>query len=331
MSTTVTVKLQDGTGENVELHSGSTVGDLREKLSALLGHSTGQIFLLVDGKAQFSSTAPAPSSCVCVVAHKDATNRANSYKVEELAQFIDHTVLAANATRSAVEKLCAEARKYHFFSVCVNSSNVKLCKSLLNGSGVAVCSVVGFPLGSGTSFAKAAETQAAIAAGATEIDMVVNVGRVKDADFDYVESDIATVVQAADGVLVKVILETCLLTEIEIVKVCEAAVRAGAHYVKTSTGFSSGGARLDHIALMRASVTPETGVKASGGIRDAQAVRAFIACGATRIGASKGVQIVTSDEKTAAAAAPANPNAQIGYSGCNSAAAKMQYCAFSRL
>jgi len=322
------VKLHDGTRRSIQLSSESTVEDLKVSLSKVIGQPASLIFILVKGKPLLSPNAPAPSSCLCVTARKDAAKRAYSYKVEELAQFIDHTVLAANTVRSSVEKLCAEARKYNFFSVCVNSSYVKICKSLLAGSGVAVCSVVGFPLGSGTSFAKASETKSAIAAGATEIDMVVNVGRVKDGDLDYVESDIASVVKAADGILVKVILETCLLTNMEIVKVCKAAVRAGAHYVKTSTGFSTAGARLDHIALMRASVPPEIGVKASGGIRDAQSVRAFLACGATRIGASKGVQIVTSNEKTPAA--ESSPKAKIGYSS-HFQQAKIQYCGYSRL
>jgi len=322
------VKLHDGTRRSVQLSSGSTVGDLKVSLSSVIGQPAGLIFLLVNGKPLLSPTAPAPSSCVCVIAKKAATERAYSYKVDELAQFIDHTVLAANTTRSSVQKLCGEARKFNFFSVCVNSSYVKLCNSLLAGSGVAVCSVVGFPLGAGSSFAKASETQCAIAAGATEIDMVVNVGRVLDGDFGYVESDIAAVVKAADGILVKVILETCLLNDMEIVKVCKAAVRAGAHYVKTSTGFSTAGARLDHIALMRASVPPQIGVKASGGIRDAESVRAFLACGATRIGASKGVKIVTSNEETAPTASP--PKASIGYSTYTEGA-KIQYCGFSRL
>ncbi|GIO16136.1 deoxyribose-phosphate aldolase [Cohnella xylanilytica] len=213
---------------------------------------------------------------------------------EQLAGYIDHTLLKPESARDAIEKLCEEAKTYRFATVCVNPYWVGLAAKLLAGSGVGVTTVVGFPLGATTTKAKAAETEDAIANGATEIDMVVNVGALKSGMFDEVEKDIAGVVAASGGrAVVKVILETGLLTDEEKVKGCELSKSAGADFVKTSTGFGPGGATAEDIALMRRTVGPGMGVKASGGVRDADACRAMIAAGATRIGASSGVAIVS--------------------------------------
>lgn len=211
-----------------------------------------------------------------------------------LAGRIDHTILAANATRNAVLRTCAEARDHHFASVCVNSRWVPLVAAELRGSGVLVCSVVGFPLGAMIAPAKAEEARAAVAAGAQEIDMVIDIGALRDGDLPAVEADIRGVVRAA-GVPVKVIIETCLLTDEEKALACVLAARAGAAYVKTSTGFSTGGATVEDVALMRAVVGDALGVKASGGIRDRASAEAMIAAGADRIGASASVAIVTDE------------------------------------
>ncbi|MBI5487591.1 MAG: deoxyribose-phosphate aldolase [Deltaproteobacteria bacterium] len=217
----------------------------------------------------------------------------------DLARFIDHTLLKPDATEAEVRKLCEEARKHTFASVCINPSWVALCAKLLAGSPVKVCTVIGFPLGATTPTAKAVETRDAIANGAAEIDMVINVGALKSGDDDLVCRDIEGVVQAARGAaIVKVILETALLTREEKIKACLLAKRAGADFVKTSTGFSSGGATVEDIALMRETVGPAMGVKASGGIRDTATAAAMVAAGATRIGASASVAIVTG-QKTA--------------------------------
>ncbi len=204
----------------------------------------------------------------------------------ELASKIDHTLLKADATEAAILKVCEEAREYHTASVCVNTCWAATVKKALAGSGVMTCCVVGFPLGAMSTMGKAVETMKAVEDGADEIDMVINIGRAKGGDWDYVYRDIKAVVSAAGDAKVKVILETCLLTDEEKVEACKAAVRAGAAFVKTSTGFSTGGATVEDIKLMRAAVGPEMGVKASGGIRDKAAAMAMLEAGATRIGAS---------------------------------------------
>jgi deoxyribose-phosphate aldolase len=212
----------------------------------------------------------------------------------DLARMIDHTLLKPDATETDIRKLCDEARRYAFASVCVNPSWVGLAAKLLEGTPVKVCTVIGFPLGATTPTAKAIETRDAIANGATEIDMVINVGALKSGDDALVRRDIEAVVQAARGAaIVKVILETALLAREEKIKACLLAKQAGADFVKTSTGFSSGGATVDDIALMRETVGPGMGVKASGGIRDTATAAAMVAAGATRIGASASVAIVT--------------------------------------
>lgn len=209
-----------------------------------------------------------------------------------LAGLIDHTLLKADATEADIRKLCEEARQYVFASVCVNPTNVALAARLLEGSPVKVCTVIGFPLGATTPTAKAIETRDAIANGATEIDMVINVGALKSGDDDLVRRDIAGVVEAARGqAIVKVILETALLSAEEKVKACLLSKMAGADFVKTSTGFSTGGATAEDIALMRETVGPDMGVKASGGIKNADDVKKMVAAGATRIGASASVAI----------------------------------------
>jgi deoxyribose-phosphate aldolase len=212
----------------------------------------------------------------------------------DLARLIDHTLLKPEATEPEIRRLCAEAKKHSFASVCVNPSWVALSSQLLAGTPVKVCTVIGFPLGATTPTAKAVETRDAIANGAAEIDMVINVGALKSGDDDLVCRDIEGVVGAARGsAIVKVILETALLTREEKIKACLLARRAGADFVKTSTGFSSGGATVEDIALMRETVGPAMGVKASGGIRDTATAAAMVAAGATRIGASASVAIVT--------------------------------------
>jgi deoxyribose-phosphate aldolase len=210
----------------------------------------------------------------------------------QLASFIDHTLLKPDATTRDLEKLCAEARQYHFFAVCVQPSRIELCRHLLDGSNVKVATVVGFPLGAVDADVKRYETEAAIDAGAHEMDVVLNLGRVKDGDWKFVLRELTDVVEAADERPVKVILETCLLTHDEKRQACRIAMEAGAHFVKTSTGFSKGGATLEDVRLMREVVGATLGVKASGGIRNAVAARAMIAAGASRLGTSSSVAIV---------------------------------------
>ncbi len=213
----------------------------------------------------------------------------------DLARYIDHTLLKPDATEDQIRRLCEEARQYHFAAVCVNPTWVSLCRELLAGTDIAVCTVVGFPLGATLPEVKAYETERSIDNGAREIDMVINIGRLKSKQYVYVEEDIAAVVQVAHsrGALVKVIIEAALLTDEEKVEACVLAKAAGADYVKTSTGFGPGGATVEDVALMRRVVGAEMGVKAAGGIRTAEAARQMIAAGATRIGASAGVKIVT--------------------------------------
>lgn len=214
----------------------------------------------------------------------------------ELAKLIDHTALKPETTKAQITQLCKEAKEYGFASVCVNPTWVKLAAELLAGSDVKVCTVIGFPLGANTSAVKAFEAKDAIANGAGEVDMVINIAALKDKDDALVESDIRAVVEAANGTLVKVIIETSLLSDEEKVRACEIAVKAGTDFVKTSTGFSTGGATKEDVALMRKTVGPTIGVKASGGVRTKQDVEGMVAAGATRIGASAGVAIVSGDQ-----------------------------------
>lgn len=210
-----------------------------------------------------------------------------------IAKYIDHTLLKANATEAQIRRLCEEASEYHFASVCVNTCYVPLAAELLKGSGVKTCCVVGFPLGAMSTAAKAFEAADAVKNGAEEVDMVINIGAVKFGDWDYVAKDIEEVVKAShDKALVKVIIETCLLTDDEKVLACRTAKDAGADFVKTSTGFSIGGATVEDIRLMRETVGAEMGVKASGGIKTYEDAIAMIEAGATRIGASSGIAIV---------------------------------------
>lgn len=215
-----------------------------------------------------------------------------------LAKTIDHTLLKPEARAADIEKLCKEAVDHGFFSVCVNSSWVPLAASLVRGSGVAVAAVTGFPLGAMHSLAKAFETERAVADGAGEIDTVLHVGRLKQGDDDYVLADLQAVVAAAGGKAVKVIFETCLLTNEEKERACRLSVDAGASFVKTSTGFSTGGATLDDVRLMHQSVNGRCAVKASGGIRDRAAALAMIEAGATRLGTSAGIAILAGQTAT---------------------------------
>ncbi|WP_100406746.1 deoxyribose-phosphate aldolase [Bacillus solitudinis] len=216
---------------------------------------------------------------------------------QAIASYIDHTALKADTTKEQIVKLCEEAINHQFASVCVNPTWVKLAATLLSNDSVKVCTVVGFPLGTSTSEVKAFEATNAIGNGATEIDMVLNIGALKDRNFEVVEKDIRAVVEAAgDRALTKVIIETSLLTEEEKIHACELVVKAGAAFVKTSTGFSTGGATIEDIKLMRKVVGPELGVKASGGIRNAADTLAMIKAGATRIGASAGVSIIKGEQ-----------------------------------
>ncbi|MGV3487140.1 MAG: deoxyribose-phosphate aldolase [Tuberibacillus sp.] len=213
----------------------------------------------------------------------------------ELAKMIDHTLLKPEATKTDILKLCEEAKEHQFISVCVNPYWVKTAAEVLKDSPVKVCTVIGFPLGATTTATKVFEANLAIEEGATEVDMVINIGELKSGRLDAVEADIAAVVKAAEGrALVKVILETSLLSDEEIANASQCAKKAGADFVKTSTGFSTGGATVEAVRLMRQTVGPDMGVKASGGIRDYATAQAMIEAGATRIGASAGIKIIHS-------------------------------------
>jgi deoxyribose-phosphate aldolase len=218
----------------------------------------------------------------------------------DIAHLIDHTLLKPDATQAQIAQLCHEARQYSFAAVCVNPTHVKLCADLLKGSSVDVCTVVGFPLGATPPEVKAYEAQQAIKDGATEIDMVINIGALKGGELDLVERDIATVTRIChnNGALCKVIIEAALLNEREKIKACELAKKAGADYVKTSTGFGPGGAAVADVALMRQVVGPSMGVKAAGGIGSLADAKGMVAAGATRIGASAGVKILQEAEKS---------------------------------
>ncbi len=218
---------------------------------------------------------------------------ADTLKPADLAGYIDHTLLKPEASRADVKKVCDEAKEHRFASVCVNPSYIRFVAEELAGSGVTPCCVIGFPFGSHTPEAKAAETAQAVADGAREVDMVVNLGAVKSGEWDLAERDIAAVVAAAGAQAgVKVILETCLLTDEEKVRLCQISKGAGAAFVKTSTGYSTGGATVHDVALMRQAVGPDMGVKASGGVRTYADAIAMIRAGADRLGASAGVQII---------------------------------------
>ncbi|WP_099187236.1 deoxyribose-phosphate aldolase [Tepidibacter mesophilus] len=215
----------------------------------------------------------------------------------QLAKYIDHTVLKAQTTEDEVKKVCEEAKTYGFFSVCINPSYIEFAKEQLKESDVKVCTVIGFPLGANTSEVKAFETIDAIKKGADEVDMVINIGALKDKKYDYVQNDIKAVVDAANGkALVKVIIETCYLTDEEKKIVCELAKKAGTDYVKTSTGFGTGGSTPQDIKLMRETVGANIGVKASGGVRNTEDAEAVINAGASRIGASASISIVTGNK-----------------------------------
>ncbi|WP_028273568.1 deoxyribose-phosphate aldolase [Atopococcus tabaci] len=212
---------------------------------------------------------------------------------KDMKTYIDHTLLKPEATKEQIEKLCEEAREHEFMSVCVNPAWVQTSAQLLEGAPTKVCTVIGFPLGASTPETKAFEAKDAIEKGATEVDMVINIGALKSGLYDVVKEDIQAVVDASkDKALVKVIIETSLLEKDEKLKACELAKEAGADYVKTSTGFSTGGATIEDVKLMRAAVGPDMGVKASGGVRTYQEALDFIEAGATRIGTSNGIALL---------------------------------------
>ena len=212
--------------------------------------------------------------------------------MKNIPSMIDHTILKPEATRSMIEALCKEAREYNFAAVCVNPYHVRFCKELLKGSNVKVATVVGFPLGANTKELKAFETIDAINNGADEIDMVINVGALKDGELNIVKEDIRGVVEAAkDKAIVKVIIETCLLTDEEKRIACKLSMEAGAHFVKTSTGFNTGGATVSDVRLMKEVVGDKLEVKASGGVRDLNIAKEMIEAGATRLGTSSGIKI----------------------------------------
>jgi deoxyribose-phosphate aldolase len=230
----------------------------------------------------------------------------------DIASMIDHTLLKPDATADQIAQLCYEARKFHFASVCVNPTHVKLCAELLQGTKVKVCTVIGFPLGASAPEVKTFEAQTALKDGATEIDMVINIGAVKAGDLTLVARDIYEVVKVvhAAGAIVKVIIETALLNDEEKVTACLLSKEAGADFVKTSTGFSGGGATVEDINLMRRVVGPDMGVKASGGVRDFEDARNMVKAGATRLGASAGVKIVQGQlESNGKGNKPAEPKA----------------------
>ncbi len=214
------------------------------------------------------------------------------FRPQTIASYIDHTLLNAEASKHQVRLLCDEALEHHFYSVCVNSSMITTCREVLRTTKVNICSVVGFPLGALESSIKAFETGRALNLGAHEVDMVLNIGALKSKEYSYLEKEILSVVRAAEGKIVKVILETSLLTDEEKKKACELSVNAGAHFVKTSTGFSTGGATVADIALMKSAVEGRAQVKASGGIRDFKTAAKLIEAGATRLGTSSGVSLV---------------------------------------
>lgn len=215
----------------------------------------------------------------------------------KMNKYFDHTLLAANATRSEVEQLCKEAKEYDFMSVCVNPYFVPLAKKELAGSDVKVCTVIGFPLGQMSTKAKAFEANDAVKMGADEVDMVINVSALKDQDYDYVRNEIHEIKEACEGKLLKVILECCYLSKEEIKKASELAKEAGADFVKTSTGFGKGGAKAEDVKIMRETVGSDMGVKAAGGIHTLADFKAMVDAGANRIGCSHSIQIMEESKK----------------------------------
>lgn len=214
----------------------------------------------------------------------------------QINSYIDHTLLKADATEQQITVLCEEAKANKFATVCINPTWIEHAYEQLKGSDVGVCTVIGFPLGASQSEVKAFETKSAIDSGASEVDMVINIGAVKDGRDEYIFNDVKAVVDAALGVPVKVILETCLLSDDQIVNACKICEKAGAKFVKTSTGFSTGGATLEHVKLMRETVSDSVLVKASGGVRDLEAANKMIEAGAARLGTSSGVKIINGEE-----------------------------------
>lgn len=217
------------------------------------------------------------------------------YEKKNIAGLIDHTLLKAAATAKEIEEYCRQAVEHRFAAVCVNPCYVKLVAEKLKGTEVKVCTVVGFPLGANTPEVKAYEAAQAVAEGAVEVDMVINIGALKEGKLGYVEEEIRQVVQAAQGALVKVIIETCYLSDEEKVLACLAAQRAGAHFVKTSTGFGTGGATVEDVALLKKTVGSRMGVKASGGIKNIKDAEKMLAAGADRIGTSSGIALLQSE------------------------------------
>jgi deoxyribose-phosphate aldolase len=215
---------------------------------------------------------------------------------KDLSVYIDHTLLKPDATKLQIRKLCEEALEHHFYAVCVNSGLVSTAREVLRSSKIQIASVVGFPLGVNDSASKAFETNRAVNLGATEIDMVINIGALKAGEFNFVERDIFDVVRAAEGKIVKVILETAMLTDEEKKKACELSVKAGAHFVKTCTGFGGGGATVADIELMKSVVGNSAKIKASGGVRDFETAKKLILAGANRLGTSSGVALVNGAE-----------------------------------
>lgn len=214
--------------------------------------------------------------------------------------YIDHTLLKSDATSDQISTLCQEAIEHNFKAVCVNATYVSLASNILKGSSTEICTVVGFPLGASPTPVKVLEAEIAIDQGATEVDMVIDIGALKNKQYDLVKSDIAEIAKAvhAKGKILKVIIETCLLTDDEKIKACELSKEAKADFVKTSTGFSTGGATLSDVKLMRETVGPDLGVKASGGVRDIETAKAMIEAGATRLGTSSGVKLVQGEVST---------------------------------
>jgi deoxyribose-phosphate aldolase len=278
----------------------------------LVEQITKEVLILVreeEARAQDASDAGTCADCIgqCVLqchekvqqvvnagATRLTSTLGNTAVGSEIAAMIDHTLLKADASQDQIAQLCYEARKHGFAAVCVNPAYVKLCSQLLQGTTVHVCTVVGFPLGATSPEVKAYEAQQSIDDGATEVDMVINIGALKSKDYALVERDIATVARTcnAGGAILKVIIEAALLSDEEKVIACQLAKTAGAEYVKTSTGFGPGGATVHDVALMRHSVGPEMGIKAAGGIGTLEDAQAMVSAGATRIGASAGVKIV---------------------------------------
>jgi len=275
-------------------------------LERIIEQITRQVLLLIQEEAETEPDAPVvdPISAhnylqrVQPVVNAGADRIASTLGIMptdgSLAHMIDHTLLKPEATQDQIAQLCYEARKHGFASVCVNPGNVKLCAELLKGSGIPICVVVGFPLGATSTETKVFESQQAIRDGATEVDMVINVGALKSRDYELVERDIASIARAchAGNAILKVIIEAALLTDEEKVVACQLAKVAGADFVKTSTGFGPGGATVEDVALMRRVVGPTMGVKAAGGIRTFEDAQKMIAAGASRIGASASIKIV---------------------------------------